>query len=155
MMCCYLNVQFEGRRVKLWPDLNTSKERCVFRPPNSGTSKIQFMRELPPRPPLPLPLTPLMVCSFRPVSVHPEFAQSLLGLSNSKEGCGLSNDIWAEQRLYQSRDFGLSSLRLWTRFTTDIDPVRGKVRRNVTEHNGVSRLGRSRCDSCLWWLVVT
>lgn len=39
---------------------------------------------------------PLLVCSFRPVSVHAEFAQSLLGLSNSKEECGLSNDIWAE-----------------------------------------------------------
>jgi len=42
------------------------------------------------------PPSPLIVCSFRPVSVHPEFAQSLLGLSNSEEERGLSNDIWAE-----------------------------------------------------------
>jgi hypothetical protein len=32
-------------------------------------------------------------CAFCPMNVHPEFAQSLPGLSNSKEEYGLSNDI--------------------------------------------------------------
>jgi hypothetical protein len=35
-------------------------------------------------------------CFSRPINVHAEFAQSLLGLSNSKEECGLSNDTCVE-----------------------------------------------------------